>query len=148
MEEQQSYAVTGSAMKVHRELGPGFLERTCQRALAVDLRSKGIPHRREVPVPVWYGSGCIGTFRADLECFGGLLVELKARPSVSERDIWQLAQYLTATGRPVGLLINFGAPSLQSRRVFPRRASPSGPPANPFHPGASVSSTRKPPPSC
>lgn len=122
VDDERTYAVIGAAMQVHRELGSGFLEVTYQRALALELATRGIPHQREVPVPVAYRGTHIGTFRADFECFDGLLLELKAASSISEQAVWQLAHYLTASGRPTGLLLNFGAASLQFRRVLPRRS--------------------------
>jgi GxxExxY protein len=79
-----------------------------------------------VPIAVWYRGTNIGTFRADFEC-GGVLLELKALPFVGDAAVAQLAHYLTATGRPIGLLLNFGTPSLQVKRVLPRRSALAGP---------------------
>ncbi|HUR26464.1 MAG TPA: GxxExxY protein [Candidatus Thermoplasmatota archaeon] len=122
-----SYPIIGAAMRVHAELGPGLLEVTYQRALALELDAGGVLFRREVPVPVWYRGKNIGTFRADFEC-DQVLLELKALPFLGEGAVAQLAHYLTATGKPVGLLLNFGTPSLQIKRVLPRRSALCGPP--------------------
>lgn len=135
--DAQSYSIIGAAMQVHRELGPGLLELTYQRALAIELSCQGIPHRREVPVPVWYRGTNIGTFRADF-CCGDYLLELKALPFVGDAAIAQLAHYLAVTGKPVGLLLNFGTPSLQVRRVLPRRSTLAGPPEDSTESAGSV----------
>lgn len=124
-----SYGVIGAALRVHAELGPGLAEVAYQRALALELTARGIGHQREVPVPIWYRGASIGTFRADFAC-GDLLLELKAVPFASEAAVAQLAHYLTATGKPVGLLLNFGMSSLQVKRVLPRRSALAGPPAS------------------
>lgn len=125
-----TYEVIGAAMRVHAELGPGLLEVVYQRSLAIELRKRGIPHVRERPVPVWYEGENVGTFRADFDCYDRVLVELKALPYVGEAGVNQLSHYLTATGRPVGLLLNFGTRSLQVNRVLPRRSVACGPPPN------------------
>jgi GxxExxY protein len=122
-----SYPIIGAAMRVHAELGPGLLEITYQRALALELTACGIPHRREVPVPIWYRGSNIGTFRADFEC-SNVLLELKAVPFMGDAAVAQIAHYLAATGKPIGLLLNFGTPSLQVKRVLPRRSALCGPP--------------------
>lgn len=121
-----SYPIIGAAMRVHAELGSGLLEITYHRALALELTACGIPFHREWPVPIWYRGTNIGTFRADFAC-GDLLLELKALPYMGDAAVAQLAHYLTATGKPVGLLLNFGTPSLQVRRVLPRRSTLAGP---------------------
>jgi GxxExxY protein len=125
--DERTYALIGAAMQVHRELGPGFLEITYQRALAVELGARGIPFQREFAVPVWYRGTNLGTFRADFES-NGVLLELKAVPFVGDAAVAQLAHYLSGTGMPVGLLLNFGTPSLQVKRVLPRHSSLCGPP--------------------
>lgn len=116
-------------MNVHRELGPGFLEVTYQHALALEFAALGIPFEREVPITLWYrGSRLGGVFRADFSCYDGILVELKALPGLGRSHVSQLAHYLAATGKPLGLLVNFGADSLQFQRVVPRRSKLAGPP--------------------
>ena len=119
--EHLTYALIGAAMAVHRHLGPGLREVCYQRALAVELRLRGIPYLREVPVPLLYAGEEIGTFRADFECFGQVLLEIKAEPFTREQARLQLAQYLNSRRCSVGLILNFGMPSLQAKRVFPSR---------------------------
>jgi GxxExxY protein len=117
----------GAALQVHREFGPGGPELIYQRGLAIELRACGIPFEREVKVPVWYRGEPLGTFRADFECCNEILLELKSLPFAGDGCVSQLAHYLAATGKPIGLLLNFGTPSLQIKRVLPRRSSLTGP---------------------
>jgi GxxExxY protein len=119
-------------MFVHQELTPGYLEITYQSALAAVFEHRKIPYRREVPIAVWFmGKQLDGTYRADFECFGDVLVEIKALPTIGRAEVSQLAHYLTATGKQTGLLLNFGSPSLQFQRVKPRRSTVSGPDSSP-----------------
>ncbi|MEA3165288.1 MAG: hypothetical protein QOJ26_132 [Thermoplasmata archaeon] len=127
-DDGRTYAIIGAAMLIHRELGPGLLEVTYQSALAIEFAERSIPFAREVPIEVWFrGQRLGGVYRADFECFGEILVELKAIPSVGRTEVSQLAHYLTATGKPPGLLLNFGAESLQFQRVKPRKSAIVGP---------------------
>jgi GxxExxY protein len=119
--EKETYRLIGAAMKVHRTLGPGLREVCYQRAMAIELRDQRIPHRREVPIPLVYNGESIGTFRADFDCFGRVLLELKAELFNPQQAVLQMAQYLGSSGSSVGLVLNFGLPSLQVKRVLPRR---------------------------
>ncbi len=77
--DQQTYAIIGAAMEVHRILGPGFLERVYQSALEVEFGKRNVPYVREVPIPVWYKGTPLGVrYRADFVCYREVLVELKA----------------------------------------------------------------------
>ena len=128
IDDDRTYGIIGAAMLVHSELGPGYLEVTYQSALELVFRHRNFPHQREVPIAIWFlGNQLDGTFRADFQCYDDILVELKAMPGIGRPEVSQLAHYLTATGKPLGLLINFGADSLQFQRVLPRRSSRVGP---------------------
>jgi GxxExxY protein len=106
-------------MEVHRELGCGFLEAVYQEALAQELAARGVPHRREVDLPVFYkGQRLACYYRADFVCFEFVIVELKAVSAVTSAHEAQVINYLKATGLEVGLLLNFGAESLQYKRLI------------------------------
>src|SRR5688500_10885846 len=78
--DKETSAVIGAAIEVHNQLGHGFLEAVYLNALALELAIREIPYFREVPIPVFYKEAKLACgYRADLICFGGLLVELKAQ---------------------------------------------------------------------
>jgi GxxExxY protein len=116
--DSETYAVIGAAMEVHRELGHGFLEAVYRAALAREFTNRGIPFRAEVELPVFYkGDRLACGYRADFICFEDVLLETKALSSLTSADDAQVLNYLKATRHQRGLLINFGAPSLQTKRL-------------------------------
>ncbi|HEY7088372.1 MAG TPA: GxxExxY protein [Tepidisphaeraceae bacterium] len=116
--DPQTYAVIGSGMDVHRELGCGFLEHAYQEALALEFQARGIPFAREVDVPIFYkGARLACCYRADFVCFGEVIVEVKAVKQLTSIERAQVINYLKATGYTVALLINFGAESLEYERI-------------------------------
>jgi GxxExxY protein len=117
--------VIGFAMKVHRTLGPGFLESVYLNALVHELRRARLSAEMAQRITVRYENIIAGDFIADLIVNDVLLCELKAISSLSKADEVQLVNYLTATNRDFGLLLNFGAPSLQFKRKYRRSPSAS-----------------------
>ena len=116
--DPQTYAIIGAAMEVHRVLGNGFLEAVYQEALAIEMEKQSIPFEREVALEVHYkGKPLKASYRADFVCYGEIIVELKALERLSGKETAQLIHYLKATGFHRGLLLNFGTPSLQVKRV-------------------------------
>ena len=130
--------VIGFAMKVHRTLGPGFLESVYLSALVHELRRAGLSAEIGQRITVRYENIIAGDFIADLIVNEVLLCELKAITALSKADEVQLVNYLTATNRDFGLLLNFGAPSLQFKRKYRRAAAASDVdlqnPINPVNP--------------
>ena len=123
--DPETYSIIGAAMEVHRQLGRGFLEAVYQEAMAVELTARQIPFRREVSLPIFYkGQRLACSYRADFVCFEAVVVETKAINQLTGADESQLINELKATGLNRGLLINFGVPSLEYKRlVFNLRES-------------------------
>lgn len=116
--DPQTYAIIGAAMEVHRQLGRGFLEVVYQEANAVEYMDRGIPFEREVLLVVKYKGIALNChYKVDFICYGEVLVELKALDRLTTREEAQVINYLKATGLSRALLINFGAPSLEYRRL-------------------------------
>lgn len=110
--------VIGLAMKVHRTLGPGFLESVYQRALLYELVKAHFKVESDKAIQVSYEGVIVGDFKADLIVNDELIVELKAVPGIIVEHEVQLVNYLTATGKDIGLLVNFGGRSLEFKKKF------------------------------
>jgi len=119
-QEELTGRVIGCAMTVHRKLGPGFLESVYQKALAHELRKAGIGVLCERPLVVMYDGIVVGEFSADMVIEETVLVENKAVRALVPAHEVQLVNYLSATGKDVGLLINFGGFSLEFKRKYRR----------------------------
>ena len=131
--DEQTYAIIGVAMEVHRELGPGFLEAVYQDAMAVELTLRGIPFKRECLLQVHYKERLLPSFyRSDFICFDEVIVEIKALDALIGIHEAQTINYLKATGLQRALLINFGTVSLQYKRLI--RSHTQSPPPNPVCP--------------
>lgn len=108
-------------MQVHRTLGNGFQEVIYQRALAIELRKQEISFKRELEMPIFYEDVEIGSRRADFFVEEAVLVEIKAVINLQDVHLAQAMNYLQAYNMEIGLLINFGAASLQFKRVHNNR---------------------------
>ena len=116
--DPRTHAIIGAAIEVHNQLGHGFLEAAYQEALALELAARGVPFRREVEVVIRYkGQALRCTYRADFVCFDDVLVELKALAALGGAEQAQVLNYLKGTGLHLGLLLNFGSPRLEVKRL-------------------------------
>jgi len=107
---EETFAILGAAIEVHRELGSGFLEAVYQEAMEIELRNRKIPFEPQKSLTINYKKHSLRkTYETDLECFSKIIVELKALDRLSGKEEAQVLHYLKATGMRVGLLINFGS---------------------------------------
>ncbi len=113
-----SFAIIGAAMEVHNVLGPGFLEAVYQVALEKELALRKISFEPRVKLPVAYKGELIGEYESDLVVDGKIIVELKSISRFNSAHEAQAIHYLTATGLQLALLINFGAGSLEYKRII------------------------------
>jgi GxxExxY protein len=121
VKEQQdkiTHKIIGCAMEVHNTLGNGFQEVIYQRCLSIEFNKNGIDHQREVEMPIFYKGREVGLRRADFLVMNEIMVELKAVIDLEDVHLAQAMNYLEAYNLPTGLLINFGAKSLQFKRIF------------------------------
>ena len=109
--------IIGCAMKVHSTLGNGFQEIIYQRCLAIEMSKQGLSYEREKEMPIFYEGQSVGTRRVDFFVANGIMVELKAITVIEDVHLAQTINYLEAYNMEVGLLINFGARSLDFKRV-------------------------------
>jgi GxxExxY protein len=109
--------ILGVYYDVYNEIGHGFLESVYNNCMFLALTKTGMSVRREVPVPVYFRGQDVGQFKADLVVEGSVLIELKAVQNLDRTHEAQVMNYLRATELEVGLLLNFGSPKPQFRRI-------------------------------
>lgn len=126
LKDELTYKIIGCAMKVHNTLGNGFQEVIYQRCLAIELKKQGIQFLREEEMPIYYDDIEVGTRRADFIVENSVLIELKAVIRLEDVHLAQGLNYLEAYKIEKGLLINFGSPSLEVKRLFRKKKSESG----------------------
>jgi len=120
--------VIGLAMKVHRKLGPGFLENVYLKALQVELVRAGLKVEMQVAIQIFYEGVVVGDYIADLVINDELIVEIKAVNCLAPAHEAQTVNYLSATGKEEALLLNFGGRSLEFKKKFRTYRSPEGEP--------------------
>jgi len=117
--KEECYKIIGCCMEVHNELGCGFLEAVYQEALEIVFYEKELPHIREKVLDIHFRDRILNKkYVADFVCFNEVIVELKAADGLTDQDLAQVLNYLKATGKKIGLLINFGTTRLQYKRVI------------------------------
>lgn len=116
--DQLTFDIIGCAMNVHNTLGNGFQEVIYQRCLAIELKRTGLEFGREVEQDIFYKGLNVGTRRADFVVENKVIVELKAVINLEDVHLAQAKNYVVAYKFQKGLLINFGATSLQYKLIF------------------------------
>ncbi|MFQ5592244.1 MAG: GxxExxY protein [Phycisphaerae bacterium] len=109
--------IIGVALQVIQELGAGFVESVYEKAMMIALADEGLTAERQLPVSVFFRGREVGPFKADILVEGKVVLELKATKALTRGDQAIVINYLKATGFEVGLLINFGRPRLEFRRL-------------------------------
>ncbi|MCM8526889.1 MAG: GxxExxY protein [Lentisphaeraceae bacterium] len=119
MKDQFTYDIIGACMKVHSELGSGFLEAVYQEALEFEFSQRNIKYSREKELPINYcGHRLKAFYKVDFLCYGNIILELKALSSIGNTEQAQVINYLKASKLKKGLLVNFGSKSLQYKRIL------------------------------
>ena len=124
VKDELTYNIVGCAMKVHNKLGNGFQEVIYQRCLALELERTGIVFGREVEQIIYYDDIEVGTRRADFIVENKVVVELKALIALEDVHLAQAKNYVVAYDFAKGLLINFGAKSLEYKLIFNPKYNP------------------------
>lgn len=123
IKDDLTYSIIGCAMSVHSYLGNGFQEVIYQRCLAIEMEKQGLGFARELEMPIYYNDVHVGTRRADFVVEDEVIVELKAIIKLEDVHLAQGLNYLKAYKIDKGLLINFGARSLEVKRLFRKTES-------------------------
>ena len=116
--EEETKKILNACMEAHNELGNGFLEPIYQEALEEEFKIQNIPYEREKLLTVVYkGKKLNKEYYADFICYGNIIVELKSVSMLSKPHKAQVLNYLNAANMEIGLLVNFGQPSLKWERI-------------------------------
>ena len=117
--KEESYKIIGACMKVHRTLGPGFLEAVYEEALEKEFKNEKIPFEKQIKLNVFYGDEKLKKYyKADFICYDKIILEIKSVGFMPQTFQMQLKNYLVATKMELGMLINFGTPSLAYKRIL------------------------------
>jgi len=103
---------------VYNTLGFGFLEKVYENALMIELRKNGIKAEKQKPIKVYYSEELVGEYFADIIVEDIIIIELKAAEGIVEEHELQLINYLKATDKEIGLLLNFGKKPEFKRKIF------------------------------
>ena len=130
--EQYKYSeltskIIGCAMTVHKTLGNGFQEVIYQRCLAIEMKRAGLEFEREKEQKIYYDQFEVGTRRADFVVENSVIIELKALTNLEDVHLAQAKNYVVAYNFPIGLLINFGATSLQVKKIYNNKSQQQNP---------------------
>lgn len=114
--EKETFEIIGICMEIHRELGLGFQEIVYKDALEIELKARNISYIREAPLPIFYKEVKLRTFNVDFLVFDKIILEAKATSAFTDDNFRQVINYLKCSQLQVGLLVNFGTPSLTHKR--------------------------------
>jgi GxxExxY protein len=112
-----TYEINGAVFEVNKVLGPGFLEKVYQNALMFELKSRGLKAESQVPIKVFYKEDIVGEYIADILVEDKVIVELKTVETIDTMHEAQLLNYLKATGKQIGLLVNFKHSKAEIKRL-------------------------------
>jgi GxxExxY protein len=132
--ESLTREIIGAAYSVYNEMGFGFLESVYESCMIVEMTSRGLFAEPQKPIEVFYRGHSVGYFVADLIVDNLIIVELKSVRQLIESHEVQLVNYLTATGKPIGLLINFAANGVEVKRKVRELPILGAATTNPVHP--------------
>ena len=128
--DPKTHEIIGAAIEVHRKMGCGFLEAVYPECLIIEFQRRKIPYRHQLRLYISYDGVPLNVrYRADFVCYDSVIVEVKALPSITGRDVAQAMNYLRATRHRVAIILNFGGPKLETRRVvwdLPKASDPLG----------------------
>lgn len=117
MEYQEvTETIIGCAYRVYNKMGFGFLESVYEKCLLIELRKAGLNTESQKPITVYYESEIVGEFVADIIVNDAIILELKSVRRIIKAHEVQLVNYLVATGKPVGLILNFGEKKVEIKR--------------------------------
>ena len=117
--KKESYQIVGACMRVHAELGPGFLEAVYQEALEREFNHCNIPFKSQIKLSLFYKDEKLKKYYiADFLCYHKIVLELKALQFLHTTSNDQLLNYLRATNLRLGMVVNFGKPSLEYKRIL------------------------------
>jgi len=117
--KEESYKIMGACFEVYKNMGRGFLEAVYQECLEIELTEQRIPFVPQQVLPIAYkGRELVQTYKADVVCYGKIVVEVKAIAQLADEHRAQVFNYLRATGMRLSLLVNFSShPKLEYERI-------------------------------
>lgn len=114
--EELTEKIIGCAFTVYNTLGFGFLESVYENSFAIELKKADLKVEQQKPIKVYYNEQCVGEFKADVIVDDLIILELKSVQAIKKEFEVQLVNYLTATMKPVGLVLNFGLKRVEVKR--------------------------------
>ncbi len=114
--EKVTETIIGCAYRVYNKMGFGFLESVYEKCLLIELRKAGLDTETQKPITVYYEGEVVGEFVADIMVNNAVIIELKSVRRIIKAHEVQLVNYLVATGKPVGLILNFGERKVEIKR--------------------------------